>query len=132
MMTHLVLSSPSFRRRPACMDAGGRAASGTKAEESRKFVPGWLHAPRLFPVGPAQHFPPVLFQDRRYFCPVLSFRARRRFSSFRAQALDSFMSCFSDSSSDLVNRRGPSEMSGFCVCEFVDAIVKSLLPKLIH
>ena len=24
----------SFRRRPACMDAGGRAASGTKAEES--------------------------------------------------------------------------------------------------
>ena len=27
-------SPPSFRRRPACMDAGGRAASGTKAEES--------------------------------------------------------------------------------------------------
>ena len=26
--------SSSFRRRPACMDAGGRAASGTKAEES--------------------------------------------------------------------------------------------------
>ena len=28
---------PSFRRRPACMDAGGRAASGTKAEESSGF-----------------------------------------------------------------------------------------------
>ena len=29
------LSRPSsFRRRPACMDAGGRAVSGTKAEES--------------------------------------------------------------------------------------------------
>lgn len=95
-------------------------------------MPGWLRAPRLFVVRAAQHFSPVLFQGRRYFCPVLSFRARRRFSSFRAQALDSFMSCFSDSSSDLVNRRGPSEVSGLCVCELVDAIVKSLLPKLIH
>ena len=28
------LPPPSFRRRPACMDAGGRAVSGTKAEES--------------------------------------------------------------------------------------------------
>ena len=28
-----VLPLTSFRRRPACMDAGGRAAFGTKAEE---------------------------------------------------------------------------------------------------
>ena len=34
-MAQMYLSpSPSFQRRPACMDAGGRAASGTKAEES--------------------------------------------------------------------------------------------------
>ena len=39
-----LLPSPSFRRRPACMDAGGRAMSGTKAEESsglwNTFPPG--------------------------------------------------------------------------------------------
>ena len=29
MAIQLAFSSPSFRRRPACMDAGGRAASGT-------------------------------------------------------------------------------------------------------
>ena len=116
MTTHLILSSSSFRRRP----------------ESRKFVPGWLRAPRPFPVGAARHCSPVLFQGHRYFCSVLSFRARRRFSSFRAQALDSFMSCRSDSFSDFVNRLGRFEVSSFTLCEFVDAITKSLLPKLMH
>ena len=43
-----LLPSPSFRRRPACMDAGGRAMSGTKAEESS----GLLHT---FPPGGNDH-----------------------------------------------------------------------------
>ena len=32
-----IQKTPPVRRRPACMDAGGRAASGTKAEESSGF-----------------------------------------------------------------------------------------------
>ena len=42
------------------------------------------------------------------------------------------MSRLKEAISDLVNRRGTSEVSRFALGEFVDAIAKILLPKLIH